>query len=124
MDGVGGKAGWAWIFILEGLITIVVGVLSVRMVHDFPDEATFLSAEDRVRVYQRLKADQQSSAEHESFKWAYVVASLRDWKTYTSALIYMGAGGGLYGFSIFLPTSMHAFPFPFQINGITVANMK
>ncbi|KEF52881.1 uncharacterized protein A1O9_11299 [Exophiala aquamarina CBS 119918] len=104
MDGVGGKAGWAWIFILEGLITIVVGLLSVWMVHDFPDEATFLSADDRVRVYQRLKADQQSSADHESFKWAYVMESLRDWKTYTSALIYMGAGGGLYGFSIFLPT--------------------
>lgn len=106
MDGVGGKAGWAWIFILEGLITVIIGVVSVWMVHDFPDEATFLSPEDRLRVYHRLKADQQASAEHESFSWKYVVASLKDWKTYTGCLIYMGAGGGLYGFSIFLPTSM------------------
>lgn len=108
MHGVGGKAGWAWIFILEGLVTIIVGVISIWMVHDFPDQATFLSEEDRLRVYHRLKADQQASAEHESFSWAYVMASLRDWKTYTGCLIYMGAGGGLYGFSIFLPTSMYS----------------
>jgi hypothetical protein len=25
MDGLGGKAGWAWIFILEGLITLIIG---------------------------------------------------------------------------------------------------
>ncbi|RVX72972.1 hypothetical protein B0A52_03325 [Exophiala mesophila] len=104
MHDVGGKPGWAWIFILEGLLTIVIGVISIWMVHDFPDEATFLSEEDRLRVYHRLKKDQQSSAEHESFQWAHVMASLRDWKTYTGCLIYMGAGGGLYAFSLFLPT--------------------
>lgn len=106
MDGIGGRPGWAWIFILEGIVTVVIGILSIWMVHDFPDEARFLSGEDRLRVYRRLKADQQASAEHEAFKWTYVMASLRDWKTYTGCLIYMGAGGGLYAFSLFLPTSM------------------
>ncbi|KAJ9609686.1 hypothetical protein H2200_006014 [Cladophialophora chaetospira] len=104
MHGVAGRPGWAWIFILEGLATVVIGVLSIWMVHDFPDEAGFLSAEDRLRVYHRLKVDQQASAEREAFKWDYVTASLKDWKTYTSCLIFMGAGGGLYAFSLFLPT--------------------
>jgi hypothetical protein len=37
MDGVGGKPGWAWIFILEGLATIVVALLSYFMacIHTF-----------------------------------------------------------------------------------------
>lgn len=105
MEGVGGKPGWAWIFILEGLVTIVLGIVSYWMVHDFPDNATFLSAEDRLRVYHRLKKDQQASAEHEAFKWAYFWASVRDWKTYTASLLCMGCGGGLYAFSLFLPTS-------------------
>ncbi|KAK4949705.1 hypothetical protein LTR10_011546 [Elasticomyces elasticus] len=104
MDGVGNKPGWAWIFILEGLVTIAVAVASYFMIHDFPDTATFLSPEDRLRVYHRLKADQQSSAEHEAFKWDYFWASLKDWKTYTSAFLSDGAGAGLYAFSIFLPT--------------------
>lgn len=90
MSGVGNKKGWAWIFILEGLATILVGILSFWMVFDFPDQATFLSDVDRKRVLRRLKSDQQSSAEHEKFKSAYFWASLKDWKTYTSAMIYMG----------------------------------
>ena len=105
MDGVGGKPGWAWIFILEGLATVIIGIASFWMVYDFPDQATFLSPDDRFRVYRRLKEDQQASAEPEEFSWEHVTASLTDWKTYTSSLIYMGCGGGLYAFSLFLPTS-------------------
>ncbi|KAL8731511.1 MAG: hypothetical protein Q9166_003357 [cf. Caloplaca sp. 2 TL-2023] len=104
MAGVGGKPGWAWIFILEGLATILIGVASFWMVFDFPDEATFLSEVDRERVIRRLKADQQSSAEHEDFQMAYFWASVKDWKTWLYATIYMGCVGPLYAFSLFLPT--------------------
>ncbi|BDD55435.1 hypothetical protein MAP00_000956 [Monascus purpureus] len=104
MDGIGGKAGWSWIFILEGLGTIIIGVLSFWMVYDFPDEARFLSDEDRRRVLRRLAEDQQSSAEHEQFRMDYLWASLKDWKTYLTAIIYMGCDGPLYAFSLFTPT--------------------
>lgn len=104
MKGIGGKPGWAWIFILEGLATILIGIASYWMVHDFPDEAKFLSDEDRARVLRRLKADKQSSAQHESFQMKYFWASVRDWKTWCFAIIYMGADMALYAFSLFLPT--------------------
>lgn len=104
MKGVGGKPGWAWIFILEGLFTVIVGVVSFWMVHDFPDEARFLKEHQRVRVIRRLKEDKQHSAEHETFQWQYVVQSLRDWKTYAFATIYMGCDMPLYAFSLFLPS--------------------
>ncbi|EEH35030.2 hypothetical protein PAAG_06077 [Paracoccidioides lutzii Pb01] len=104
MGGVGGRPGWAWIFILEGLATILIGIASFWMVQDFPDEATFLSVDDRKRVIRRLAADKQSSAEHEDFKMEYFWASVKDWKTYTSAIIYMGCDGALYAFSLFVPT--------------------
>jgi MFS family permease len=104
MNGVGGKAGWAWIFILEGLATVVLGFMSFWMVYDFPDNAKFLSDIDRKRVLRRLALDQQSSAEHEEWKTSYLWASLKDWKTYMAAIIYMGADGPLYAFSLFIPT--------------------
>lgn len=104
MDGIGGKRGWAWIFILEGLATIIIAVISYWMVFDFPDEATFLTSIDRQRVIRRLKADQQSSAGHEEFRMSYFWASVRDWKTWLFAIIYMGADGPLYAFSLFLPS--------------------
>ncbi|KAG0639158.1 major facilitator superfamily domain-containing protein [Tuber brumale] len=104
MDGVGGKRGWAWIFILEGLATALIGVISFWVVVDFPDDAKFLTPEDRARVLRRLRDDQQSSAEHEDFKTLYLWQSLKDWKTYTGMLIYMGVDGALYAFSLFLPS--------------------
>jgi MFS family permease len=110
MDGVGGQEGWRWIFILEGLFTIVIGFVSIWMVRDFPDEAKFLTPEERLRVYYRLKEDQQASADHETFKWTSVKASLTDWKTYTSASMFMGNGCSLYAVSLSLPTSLSSLP--------------
>ncbi|KAH7124944.1 major facilitator superfamily domain-containing protein [Dactylonectria estremocensis] len=37
MDGVGGKSGWAWIFILEGLATVFIGIFCWWMVFDWLD---------------------------------------------------------------------------------------
>ena len=104
MHGVGGRPGWAWIFILEGIVTVIIGIISFWVVQDFPDEAKFLSIDDRRRVIRRLKEDKQSSAEHEEFKMAYFWASVKDWKTYTGMIIYMGCDGALYAFSLFVPT--------------------
>lgn len=104
MHGIGGKPGWAWIFILEGLFTVIAGVVSIWMVHDFPDNAKFLSEDDRLRVLRRLAADQQASAHYEKFDMKFFWESIKDWKTYAFAIIYMGTDGSLYAFSLFLPT--------------------
>jgi len=104
MDGLGGRPGWAWIFILEGIVTVLFGAASVWFVHDFPDLATFLSEQDRARVIRRLKMDQQSSAEHEEFKMKYVWLAVKDYKMWLGMIIYMGCDMPLYAFSLFLPS--------------------
>ena len=48
--------------------------------------------------------DSQASANHEKFQMKYFWASVRDWKTYLFAVIYMGCDGPLYAFSLFLPS--------------------
>jgi MFS family permease len=100
----GGQPGWAWIFIIEGAVTIVFGFASFFVVQNFPDDATFLSEADRARVIRRLKEDQQSSAEHEEFKMSYFWSAVKDYKTWIGMFIYMGADMPLYAFSLFLPT--------------------
>ncbi|PQE10651.1 major facilitator superfamily transporter protein [Rutstroemia sp. NJR-2017a BBW] len=104
LDGLDGRPGWAWIFIIEGVVTVGFGLLSFFFVHDFPDTATFLSEQDRARVIRRLKEDKQSSAEHEEFKMAYFWAAIKDYKMWLGMFIYMGADMPLYAFSLFLPT--------------------
>lgn len=111
LDGKAGIAGWAWIFIIEGALTILIGFISFVMVYDFPDEAKFLTDKDRARVIYRLKQDKQSSAEHEDFKIEYLWAALTDWKTYAGMLIYMGPLMPLYSFSLFLPTIIQGMSF-------------
>jgi MFS family permease len=48
MDGIGGRPGWAWIFILEGLFTILVACASPWVLQDFPESAKFLSEVERM----------------------------------------------------------------------------
>ncbi|KAL1965499.1 hypothetical protein VTN77DRAFT_5755 [Rasamsonia byssochlamydoides] len=104
MDGVGGKAGWAWIFILEGLATVVIGVIAFWIVPDFPEDAKFLTESERRQVIHRLAIDHQMSAEPEKFKFSYFGQVLRDWKTYTACVIFGGVNGALYSFALFVPT--------------------
>ena len=111
MDGVGGKSGWAWIFILEGIVTVLIGIASWWMVQDFPDEARFLTSEEKALVHARLREDKQASAEHEDFHMSYFWASVKDWKTYAFAIVYMGCDGSLYAFSLFTPTIISAMGF-------------
>jgi len=47
MKGLGGLNGWQWIFVIEGLITIVLGVFVWFFIPDFPDKSTFLSEDER-----------------------------------------------------------------------------
>lgn len=90
--------------VLEGLLTIIFGFASFWMVHDFPDDAKFLSDDDRARVIRRLKLDKQASAEHEDWNKSYLYAGLKDWKMWLGMVIYMGCDMPLYAFSLFLPS--------------------
>lgn len=85
MDGVGGKPGWEWIFILEGLVTVVAGLLSFWIIQDFPDTAKFLTDAERTVVVRRLQSDSQYSAAGENFKMKHIWQSLSDWKTYLTS---------------------------------------
>lgn len=127
MDGVGGYAGWRWIFLIEGksllcllshnliscigAATICLGVASIFLIQEWPDKAKFLNHDDRLRVYYRLKNDQQASAEHEGFRWAYIREAFTDPKTYTMMIIKMGNGCSLYAVSLTLPTIVRQLGF-------------
>lgn len=47
MDGIGGKAGWCWIFILEGLFSILMGLIGFFVVPATPRDSKFLNSEEK-----------------------------------------------------------------------------
>ncbi|ORY59712.1 major facilitator superfamily transporter [Pseudomassariella vexata] len=103
MDGVAGLAGWAWIFILEGLATVLAGAFCWWMVYDWPDTAGFLTPDERIRVQRRIILSKQNNTA-EGFDKRHIYEAIKDWKTYGYMVIYMGCLTPLYAFSLFLPT--------------------
>ncbi|KAJ4302715.1 hypothetical protein N0V90_001605 [Kalmusia sp. IMI 367209] len=101
MDGVGGLEGWRWVFILEGLLTVLLGVLSPLYLPDSPEACKFLSEEEKKIVAHRLQMDtgtvNGSSKPDESFKWKYVLSAFKDWKVWTVVVIYWGSAIPVYG---------------------------
>jgi len=102
MNGVAGIAAWAWIFILEGLASVVVSLGAYWMIYDYPSEATFLTADERDEVKRRLDAD--SGHLSNDFDLKYVWQAIKDWKIYVHMLICMAGFCPIYSFSLFLPT--------------------
>ncbi|KAI4526357.1 MFS general substrate transporter [Schizophyllum commune Loenen D] len=118
MHGIGGKPGWAWIFILEGLFTVIVGVFSLWVIQDFPETAKFLNEEERAFIIRRLQCDQKISASGEKFDAKYIWQSLKDWKTWVAMCMYAGFDGPLFAFSLFTPTIINQLGYT-----ATIANL-
>lgn len=109
---------FARIFILEGILTVLVGAVSYWMMQDFPDDAKFLSDVDRQRVMRRLRSDQRN-VEHQSFNMKYLVMALKDYKMWLGMIIYAGIAMPLYAFSLFLPSIIAGLKIG---NGATTTN--
>jgi sugar phosphate permease len=60
MEGVCGYSSWRWIFILEGIATVVIALVAKFLIVDWPETAYFLSARERTILLSRLRSDTQS----------------------------------------------------------------
>ncbi|KAK0615184.1 high-affinity nicotinic acid transporter [Bombardia bombarda] len=102
MSGVGGLGAWAWIFILEGILSLLVSFGAYWAIYDYPATARFLSKDERNEVQRRLKEDHGHLSN--DFDMKYVWQALKDWKIYIHMLICMAGFCPIYSFSLFLPT--------------------
>ncbi|ERF73511.1 hypothetical protein EPUS_07716 [Endocarpon pusillum Z07020] len=77
MRGVGGYAGWRWIFILEGLLTVSVGAGAYLFIFNYPDTAGILTRDERIFIQHRLKED-NDSVRDEAFNWTNVSKAMAE----------------------------------------------
>ncbi|KAI0365422.1 MFS general substrate transporter [Pilatotrama ljubarskyi] len=111
MSGTAGLLGWSWIFIIEGLISVVVAVVAFFVLVDFPDTATFLTSEERAYVVNRLKYDNSSVGEEEHFESRHLWETLTSWRVLFCCLINMSVITPVYGITFFLPSIINGFGF-------------
>lgn len=103
MSGLRGYAGWRWIFILEGLFTLVTSFFFFFLLPDFPEESKWLSKEEKEYVSARLRADQGPSARERKITAKDVGKVFKDWKITVAGFMYFGLIVPAYSYAYFAP---------------------
>lgn len=96
-DGVLGLAGWHWMFLIEGLPCLVMGVLFWRLMSDRPQEAPWLSEREKF-VLHRAVGEGKDQATHN------FAAALKQPQVHIMAAAYFGIMCGIYAATFWLPT--------------------
>ena len=95
--GKAGLAGWQWLFLLEGLPAVVLGVATLAWLDDGIADAHWLSDADKATLQQALAEEEQARA---PWRLRHVFGSSRVWLL---ALVYFLFVMGLYGVGFWLP---------------------
>lgn len=107
MDGAGGLEGWRWIFILEGIATVVVGVFLPWVLTDTPDSRPrWLSEEEQDYLIDRmtaLNAGETAADAGKHLKGSILLTVISDWQYYVLAVIQWSNTVPTYGLKFTLP---------------------
>lgn len=112
MDGLRGYHGWRWIFILEGVLTCVVALIFFFCLPSFPEQATWLTEEEREYIKARLQADQGRSAAERKITARDVGRVFKDYKVILGGFMYFGMIVPAYGYAFFAPAIVTTYGYP------------
>lgn len=97
--GAYGWAGWQWMFVLEAIPTVVVGLWVLSYLKDRVEDATWLDDEEKQLIQRELAEDNQQKTEHASVR-----AFVSDRRLWLLAAIYFAVVMGQYAITFWLPT--------------------
>ncbi len=74
-----GISSWRWLLILEGAPAIILAVLTYSLLPSNPQEATFLTADEKQWIRKELGGEERQKLEHRRYSWLQALASARVW---------------------------------------------
>jgi hypothetical protein len=111
--GLAGLEGWRWIFILEGMATVLMGVGVFFMLPDSPDhaagrwltidEARFLRLTNIVTRGIKRERRVNADGKKEKVKWGVIGQVAKDWQIYLQAMIFASNAVPNYGLKFTMP---------------------
>ena len=105
-DGIGGLAGWQWLFIVQGLPATLLGIIIYFYLQDGPADAHWLTPGEKELLNHNLAHDTKNIAgEAEGGVWKM----LRDWRVYVLSLVYFLLLGATYTMVFWLPTLIQSW---------------
>ncbi len=111
LSGVNGWQGWQWLFVLEAVPSLVLGVLAWFWLEDRVKNAQWLTLEERELIAREIAAEESRKADGSLAK------VLSDGKIWLLAFVYFAIVSGLYGVTFWLPTIIKELgvPDPLQV---------
>jgi ACS family tartrate transporter-like MFS transporter len=118
LDGLLGLKGWQWLFIIEGIPSVVLGIITWFYLTDRPEKADWLTPAQKAWLSSKLESEiaAKQAAQHLSLGQA-----LASPKVLTLSLIYFGFVAALYGMQFWLPQIVKAFGFSNAQTGFVIA---
>jgi D-galactonate transporter len=102
MDGIYGWRGWQWLFVLEGLPSVLVGVLVFVLLPNGPKSAKWLTPQERDMVIQRIQEDDASKSE--LGKKHHFLDAFKDYRVWALAVVYFCGVVCFYAVNFWMPT--------------------
>jgi MFS transporter, ACS family, tartrate transporter len=106
MDGTLGLQGWQWLFLLEALPPVILGIVVLCYLTDRPADAKWLTPQQRDWLTQRIESEQR---QRESVHRYNLKDTLRNPRVWGLTIGYFGQNMAGYGLVIFLPQIVHQF---------------
>lgn len=100
LDGVGGLTGWQWIFIVEGVPSVIIGAFLFKLLPDRPSTAAFLTPDERTRLTREIEAEGAEVRQRHNFG---VARSILHPRVLALSLVYFSIAFGLYGLAFWMP---------------------
>lgn len=101
LDGKQRIAGWLWIFIIEGAITCACGMILFFLIADFPEDAKFLTENERKYQIRKHQLDQGKSLANAKVTLRDILSVFKDWKVFVGGAMYFGVIVGSYSYAYF-----------------------
>uniref|UniRef100_L2FJI7 Major facilitator superfamily transporter n=1 Tax=Colletotrichum fructicola (strain Nara gc5) TaxID=1213859 RepID=L2FJI7_COLFN len=116
MDGVGGMEGWRWIFILEGLATVCLGVACFFLLIDTPTLSTRWLDPEEIRylelsIFIKQGGGSRDEDSDRKVNWHDLKMNLTNWRIYVQAYFLLCQSALSYGIKFTLPTITKAMGF-------------
>lgn len=106
MAGVHGLSGWQWMFILEGLPSVALGVAILFVLSDRPQQARWLTDREKTWLIDTIEAERRANP---AVAHASVGQFLRDRRVLALAAIYFFYAVSVYGVVFWLPLIIKGF---------------
>jgi MFS family permease len=106
MDGVGGLRGWQWLFAIEGLPSVIMGVVFFVFLAEGPAKAKWLSEDERSVVLSRIGDDEAARSGHGKHSIAAAFSDVRVW---IFGIVYFTGALCLYTTNFWMPTLITDF---------------